>query len=1178
LAVLETAFGVLVKVAAGPVVDAARRQEVVIRTLKLLRLDPDRPPGDFRGLYAYAVVEALYGKPEPVLAFFRDRYVREAFERSFSTDDWSHLDREAEEAIRRNAETKEFGHLGNEIRAEFAGFRTVFHRLVDRSRTAAEARVESKVDQVADNLARLLEVMDREEERRQEREPGRASKTPVQRLAEDTRAWFDAVGYRVDAELTVDADAFIWVILVPARRGRFERVVVLGTAGELTTGHVSTLDSLVDRHDAVEGWGIAPRRVSRAAREKAAATDGRLACYTFDELIDQDADFEPYLAWLEGQIRELRIEERYVPPSARKGEFDTLTDARTADSVYDWRDGGLDGYVTSWLEDPSKEHLSLLGEFGMGKTWFTMHFAWELAKLWREAKRRGAPRPRLPIVVPLRDYAKAVSVKSLFSEFFFRKHEILPGGYSVFEQLNRMGRLLLIFDGFDEMAARVDRQAMVNNFWELASVVVPGAKVLLSCRTEHFPEDREGRNLLGAKLGSATEPTDEVPQFEVVELMPFDDDQVALMLGHLTDDDTVGVITGNPTLLDLMRRPVMSELVLDALPAIEAGAPVDLARVYLYAVRRKLDRDVRAERTFTSIADKLYFMCELAWEMVSSDTLSINYRQFPDRLRACFGSTVELAKDLDHWQHDMRGQTLLIRNADGDYAPAHKSMLEFFVAFKLAAQLGVLAGEFLEPVSPVEGAPAFRWSEYFLQVRVDGGLPPMSGFAAEPVERLATVVGNTMPTRPITEFLRSIVKDCPDRVERLLAVVRSTRGVPPDAAGLVGGLGLGLVGDGEAIAGADLSGTNLAGLNVADHLVVSSLESADLRRADLRRALRVPVRLVGADLREAVLAGEAVMASGMSASAVVALPAGGIVAQLPRSVQVWDDGDLGGPGRVIPRGFELRRGSVRALDAERLFGSEQGGVQVIEIRTGARLGHLSCRDVVAAMWRERPVLLMAPLDAVGRLDILDRSSLEPIGWLAPPTTRRGQLGRAADLGVFFLTTARLWRLTTDMTWDPVSTLKPLGSTTFAEEVSRVRQTGETEAFMELALASIRLPTLLDRWLTRNLFERAGYSARARRLAIADKEGIRVWSADDPKTPQWSRRVPTGVRRLAIDPGGEFVVTSSPSGELAKLDLATGELRSRRTFNENLVGARFSRDSLADHVIDGLELAGAIVED
>jgi hypothetical protein len=67
-----------------------------------------------------------------------------------------------------------------------------------------------------------------------------------------------------------------------------------------------------------------------------------------------------------------------------------------------------------------------------------------------------------------------------------------------------MGKLLLIFDGFDEMAARVDRQEMINNFWELAKVVVPGAKVILTCRTEHFPDAKEGRALLNAELQAST--------------------------------------------------------------------------------------------------------------------------------------------------------------------------------------------------------------------------------------------------------------------------------------------------------------------------------------------------------------------------------------------------------------------------------------------------------------------------------------------------------------------------------------------------------------------------------------------------------------------------------------------------------------------------------------------------
>ncbi|WP_292774233.1 hypothetical protein, partial [Nostoc sp. NMS9] len=67
------------------------------------------------------------------------------------------------------------------------------------------------------------------------------------------------------------------------------------------------------------------------------------------------------------------------------------------------------------------------------------------------------------LVIPLRNYANAASVEFLFSEFFFRQYKIPIPHYEAFVQLNRMGKLLLIFDGFDEMAAKVDQQKMINN-------------------------------------------------------------------------------------------------------------------------------------------------------------------------------------------------------------------------------------------------------------------------------------------------------------------------------------------------------------------------------------------------------------------------------------------------------------------------------------------------------------------------------------------------------------------------------------------------------------------------------------------------------------------------------------------------------------------------------------------
>ena len=100
-----------------------------------------------------------------------------------------------------------------------------------------------------------------------------------------------------------------------------------------------------------------------------------------------------------------------------KEEFDPITKQKLGDSRHDERNGWIDGYIDRWLYDPSKEHISILGEFGTGKTWFTLHYAWKALQRYRDAKERGVERPRLPLVIRLRDYAKAVSVEFWFSEF-----------------------------------------------------------------------------------------------------------------------------------------------------------------------------------------------------------------------------------------------------------------------------------------------------------------------------------------------------------------------------------------------------------------------------------------------------------------------------------------------------------------------------------------------------------------------------------------------------------------------------------------------------------------------------------------------------------------------------------------------------------------------------------------
>ncbi|MEU6484384.1 NACHT domain-containing protein [Streptomyces sp. NPDC046887] len=496
--IITTALGALGKVVADPVKDSAMRRTAVIKILKRLHLDPNQPPKDFESLYAYALIEELNGQPPAVLRLFEDQYVQRSFRRSFDADDWSTVRNEVELAIQRNRETLEFGHFGADVEQTLVNFITKFQELVNRSRDPHSTRLENKVDAI---LKEVTKTRKAEEAHRLVENPERACATPAERLRDDARIWFGAVGYTLEQEWAPSDDSAALLVNVPTRRpGRFDRVVVLCVDGELGLHHLDLLDSLIAGNNAAEGWGVAQLRISEASRRRAADSDDRFSCFSFDELIDLEVNFEPYIDWLQSEVEKRMINTRYVPLSCRKDEINPANGEPVDVSNYHWQSGGLDRYVQTWLTDPTKKHLSVLGEFGMGKSWFSMHFASKLAEAWKDAKSRGLPRPRIPLVIPLRDYAKQTSVSGLLSEFFFNKHKIGLRSYDVFRVLNRMGRLLLIFDGFDEMASRIDRNTMVANFWELAKAVEPGAKVLLSSRTEHFPEAKEARDLLEARV------------------------------------------------------------------------------------------------------------------------------------------------------------------------------------------------------------------------------------------------------------------------------------------------------------------------------------------------------------------------------------------------------------------------------------------------------------------------------------------------------------------------------------------------------------------------------------------------------------------------------------------------------------------------------------------------------
>jgi len=866
-----TAISAIARPAAPLLKTKLERDETVIKLLKKFKLDPEHPHPDFTSIYQYAFVEYGIGKPKPILELFRQKEIQQAFRQAFDRNNPSILLQQGEAFLDGYALGDEIRELRIDPKREFAAFATVFIQVAKRSRTPADVLTNQKIDSLHKSMRTLHQRLDRlptltgirteiarlaaQESLLSAQESSTEIPCRAFGLAQQMKGWFETLGYDFEPYQIWNNAHFEWIVNIPARRG-YDRILVRGIEGEAGIRDVTALRESVDTQRTDEGWLVTQRRISRAARDAVETRENRdLFCYTFDELLDEYADFRDYLDWLETEVKRREIDQKYVPLACSKAEIDPITQRQIAVSRYDERDGWIDGYIDLWLDDPTKEHISILGEFGTGKTWFAFHYAWIALQRYQEAKKRGVSRPRLPLVITLRDYAKAVDVENVLAGFFFSQHNIRLNS-KVFDQLNRMGKLLLIFDGFDEMAAKVDRQQMINNFWELAKVVIPGSKVILTCRTEHFPEAKEGRALLNAELQASTANlTGETPQFEVLELEKFEDDQIRQVLSFQAQPATVEKVMENPQLLDLARRPVMTDLIVEALPDIEAGKPVDMSRIYLYAVWRKMERDIKAERTFTSLADKLYFLCELAWEMLSTDQMSLNYRQFPDRIRQLFGSVVREEKDLDHWHYDMMGQSMLVRNADGDYTPAHRSLLEFFVAYKFAAELGILAADFTKlaqaqsSINESATPENYTWSSYFHRQINEAGniipIAPLKGFNSESLAHLRQTLGQAKLTKAVMDLIIPMVDlTSPTWVKNnimeescspLVEILEATRGKSEDEVGYVGGNAATLLVkiDQAGLEGKDLSRAVIKGADFSN----ASLRNVNCTNANLANSI-----------------------------------------------------------------------------------------------------------------------------------------------------------------------------------------------------------------------------------------------------------------------------------------------------------------------------------------------------
>ncbi|MEY2911121.1 MAG: hypothetical protein RLZZ184_430, partial [Cyanobacteriota bacterium] len=402
MSVIDDVISALVGEAVGKILNQVQYNETRLRLLNKFGWKPDTPPNDFDGVYVYTLIEYGVGKEKVILQLFKEKEIKEEFKeafnenRSFNIQKLDHFIQSPD--IRDKIKKQKI-----DYRRELTEFAILFIEIANRARTATEILQDHKLDSLQTSLNQIREQINQlslPELQKQIAQllqsqqkllpPGESPRKTG--LAEQLKKWFEALGYKFEPYKVLEKDYFEWIINIPKRRG-YDRILIHGVEAEAGINDINAVKQAVETQKVDEGWIIAPGRVSKAARKEVKkAENNQIFCYTFDELIEVDANFTGYFDWLEREVKSRGIDKYYVPLACTKEEINPQTKQRIGISHYGEEDGWIEGYINQWLDDPVKEHLSVLGEFGTGKTWFAFHYAWLALQEYLKAKEKGTQR------------------------------------------------------------------------------------------------------------------------------------------------------------------------------------------------------------------------------------------------------------------------------------------------------------------------------------------------------------------------------------------------------------------------------------------------------------------------------------------------------------------------------------------------------------------------------------------------------------------------------------------------------------------------------------------------------------------------------------------------------------------------------------------------------------------
>jgi predicted NACHT family NTPase len=356
----------------------------------------------------------------------------------------------------------------------------------------------------------------------------------------------------------------------------------------------------------------------------------------------------------------------------------------------------LEELIKTWIDGNSNQPLAFLAGYGMGKSSLAKYLASTMGPKFEDGSF-----DRIPVYIKLGGLFDQQNIDSLITHYFTSEHQIASMTPSLFKEMNRLGLLLLIFDGFDEMKHGMTFKDFKHIFSQIKKLVEGQARVMVLGRPSALTSDSD-RSVLFGNHEDTVNPIvcalqDEVT-FKEIQIAEFNDDQLKLFVpnflkslncelqlrdkGILPEDmlETRAQDVLADKFRALIRRPVHAQM----LCRIALFKPdVKLTQTSTYELYQSfvlliIEREVEKPARYAIDRDqRLSFITDTAWYFWPDKGLT----GFTlDQLKAANFSLPEKQKPNDDIYREMLVGSLLERKFESLYYFSHRSFQEYLVA------------------------------------------------------------------------------------------------------------------------------------------------------------------------------------------------------------------------------------------------------------------------------------------------------------------------------------------------------------------------------------------------------------------------------------------------------------------------------------------------------------------